>query len=572
VRIFRLAALGTVLAMLAALLSVGSAGAATQGVGTSSAGTSVLQLDLANLLSARVLGDDSRSSIDKAIGVPEAATVLRPLTLTSGTLPALNKEIAPVEARSQSGPKQTSYSADLGSLAPQILSGTLTPADLSALVDATGAKSGMLDTLTNLVVGGGLATVNSVQANLGTLATKDASNGSRTLDVGAITGLDLGALLRGLGLPLNALPLPTIESLTQQVGALGAGGPVAGLLTTLGIAGPVPTNAAGVNTIVTGLQSRLTDASTALTALNGLGALCDNVVPLSSLLTPLPASLGTFGVLGSSTCQSAVTTITAAQTADRAHLGGLLAGLLTMLDGIKLLSIDGITAGITSKATDSVSTSAAAVTARIGALKVANLASLPAVDLGSTVKTITDTTGSVTSQLDGILGAVNPGLAGMVSLKLLDTSGTGVTKGANGYIQSVAKLTGVDLGIVPPANLAAIVGSLPVPASSTGGILTAIPGFATLPALPGTSSMSVLGTVLSAGSPVNALAGGARLRLASINGVANFLPSAAAAPAPTSATLPRTGGNTTAFAIVGAIMALLALAIRRRVLAPVRAD
>src|SRR5687767_7001002 len=101
VRFSRLAALGTVLAMLAALFSVGSANAATPGVGTAQAATSLVQLDLGDLLSANVLSDASRSTLDKAVtAVPEAATALFPLTLASETVDALNQQIAPTEVRS----------------------------------------------------------------------------------------------------------------------------------------------------------------------------------------------------------------------------------------------------------------------------------------------------------------------------------------------------------------------------------------------------------------------------------------------------------------------------------------
>ncbi|MDQ1374207.1 MAG: hypothetical protein QOJ09_1545 [Actinomycetota bacterium] len=555
--------------MLAALFSLGSATAAVQGSGTSSAGTTLLQLDLTDLLTAKVIGDTSRSSIDKAVGTPEAATVLHPLTLSSPVpaLAALNKDVAPTEVRTQSDQKTADYSADLGAVGglPQIVDGTLTPASLAAVVDTVGARSGMLDNLADLTIAGGLATVDSVAADLGTSATKDASNGARTLAVGTVSGLNLGALLGGLGIPVDALSLPTIESLIGQLGLLGSGNPVADLMSTLGLGGSAPTNVAGLNTLVTTLQAALTTATTNLASLNTAfpGVACTNLVTLTNPLA------STIGVPVGTTCTAALATLTSNQTAAAGDVGGLLDGLLQLVDRTDLLTLDGINAGVTTKATDTVGTSVAKSVASIGAISVANLASVPGVDLTSTAAQVTAAVGSVTGQLDGILGTVSPDLAGLITVKLLDTSGTGVTKTATGYVQSVANLTALDLGIKPPATLGAIVAGLP--ATNIGDVLAGIPGFATLPALPGLASIDAVSTLLSAGTPVDALVKGARLRIASVNGVADFLPAAAAA-APPSNTLPRTGGSTAGFAVAGTLMAMLGFGLRRRVLAPVRVE
>ncbi|MEY2569487.1 MAG: hypothetical protein QOE35_4016 [Actinomycetota bacterium] len=557
--------------MLAALFSVGSASAATPGVGTASAATNLLQLDIADILTAKVMGDDTRSSIDKAVGTPEAAAVLKPLSLSSGTVAGLNKEIAPTEVRTQGTQKSADYSADLGALGlTQIVDGSLTPATLAAIVDNLGARGGMVDNLSDLVVGGGLLTVDSVAARLGSAAAPDASTGSRTLSVGTITGLNLGAILDGLGLPVSDLSLATIEGLVGQLGLLGTGNPVEDLLTNLGIPGAVPTDAAGLGSLVTSLQGALTTATTNLTSLQTtiagpLAGVCGAVPLLDAVALPLGLASGT-------TCAAGLTTLTGNQTAAAGDVGGLLSGLLQMVDGTNLLTIDGIDAGVTSTATDAVATSVAKVTAAFGDITVANLASVPGLDAAASAAQVTGAVGSVTDQLDSILGTVSPDLAGLIDLKLLDTSGTGVTKAANGYVHSAANLTALDLGINPPSTLSAIVAGLP--ATGIGDVLTGIPGFATLPALPGTASMDSLGSVLSVTTPIDALVKGARLRIASVNGVSDFLPSASAAAAPTTPTsnLPRTGGSTAGFAAAGILMAMLGLGLRRRVLAPVRAD
>ena len=576
VRSIRLAALGTVLALLAALFSAASATAATPGIGTSIVETSIAELDLGDILSTRILGDDSIATIDKSVlAVPEAATILRPLSITSELLPALNKEIAPVETRSTGAENKMDYSTDLGNvLLPQIVDGSLTPATLSAIVDSTGAKAGLTNTLTNLVLGSGLLTVDSITAGLGANSLKDSTTSTRGVDVGAISGLNLGALLAGLGLPLNALALPDITELTDQLGLLGAGNPVADLLDDLDVVGTVPTTNTELDGLVSGIQGQIAAATAAITALTDLGVVCA-AVPLNTLAlaAPLLANLATLGLPLTANCNATLAALPGLLAADQLDLGGLLSGLLGMLDDIELLNVSGLEVGLTSKATDSVETSVAQVTAALGSLQVGNLEVIDGLDLGSATSQLVGTVAEVTSDLDSVLGVI--GLSGLIDLSLLDTTGTGVSKTPTGYVQSVSKLVGVDLSIVPPEGLDGLVAGLPVVGSSIGGLLTAVPGFSSLPALPGTLGMESLNTLLGGGA-LDALEDGARLQLASVEGVALFLPQTAGGGTPTGTggTLPRTGGDAgmTAFAVAAVIMAMLGMGIRRRVLAPVRVD
>ena len=566
-RISRLAALGTVLALLAALFSVGSASAATPGVGTAQATTSLVQLELGDLLAVDVLTDASRSTLDKAVAtVPEAATALFPLTLASGTVDALNQQIAPTEVRTTGAEKKTDYSADLGALVPALVDGTLTPATLSALVDATGAKAGLLNNLADLSLGGGLATVDAVAADLATLATKDASTANRTLTVDTISGLNLGALLAGLGIPVADLDLANIESLVEDLGLLGASNPVGALLTSLGLPASAATGTE-LDGVITGLQDTIANATAGLADLNdtGIVPVCDDVAPLGALFALIP-ELASFGVVATDTCQDAVATLTSALDANNLDLGGLLGGLLDLVDGMELLNVDGIDVGVASKATDAVDTSSAKVTAAIGTINIANLADIPGTDVIAAVT-------AVQTQLNDILDAIDPGLLDMIDLKLLDTTGTGVSKDNAGYVRSVANLTALDLSITPPADLTDIVAGLGLDGvGSIGNLLGAVPG-ATVPVLEGTAAADTLGTLLGGtGSPVDALVSGARLRIASTSAAASFLPAAAPGTTTPGGTLPRTGGSTAGFAVVGVIMAMLGLSVRRRVLAPVRVD
>src|SRR3954468_10987878 len=68
-------------AIVGAVASAGSAGAATTGAGTSKASTSVLQVALGtngSVLTLRLLGDDSQSTIDPKVSAPAAFTRLSP--------------------------------------------------------------------------------------------------------------------------------------------------------------------------------------------------------------------------------------------------------------------------------------------------------------------------------------------------------------------------------------------------------------------------------------------------------------------------------------------------------------
>src|SRR3954462_8981841 len=89
-------------AIIGAVASVGSAGAATTGAGTSKAATSVLQVALGNngsLLNLRLLGDDSQATIEPQGTAPAAFTRPSPLTISSA-VKALNISLPTVEAKS----------------------------------------------------------------------------------------------------------------------------------------------------------------------------------------------------------------------------------------------------------------------------------------------------------------------------------------------------------------------------------------------------------------------------------------------------------------------------------------
>ncbi|MBV8692692.1 MAG: hypothetical protein JO054_16650 [Actinobacteria bacterium] len=562
---YRFAALLTTAALAAGAVSAGTAGAATpSGVGTSSASNTVAQVDLGSgLLSVRVLGDDAQSSIDPKVGTPAAASVLHPLTVSSNTLSALNVAAPSVEARSTGAPQNVGSSRDLGAsgVPAAIVKGIIDPAVLTAVVDNAGARSGLNAALNNLAAVGGVVSVDKISSALGATAAPADADGTRGFSATNLNVLNLGALLDGLGLPLGNLSLPQISNMLQNLQLFGAGSPVSSLLSTLGISSAVP-DAAGLQSLFTTLTGNLGLGQTTLTNISG--ALCSGTLT-SGLLGSNPV-LGGLGLTTATTCAQAVSTVTSAINTVTSQLTGLIPGLLGILDNTSLLKLDSVDIGIVTKATDNVATSVAGVTGKIGNLHVGGV-TIPGIDLLSNAQALTSNL--ALNSIKSVLGSIDPGLANIVNLKVLDSTGTGVSS-ANGYIQALGKLTAVHLGITPPANLTAILGNITSANSALTALKTAVPAFnLSSVALPNVAGMDALNSVLKAtpaAAAVNALAGGASMDVASVQAASNFVPVIASAPAPSGGTLPRTGRDA-GYAIVGMVLVGLAIGIRRRVLA-----
>ncbi|HZQ86207.1 MAG TPA: hypothetical protein VFA83_15275, partial [Acidimicrobiales bacterium] len=388
------------------------------------------------------------------------------------------------------------------------------------------------------------------------------SDGTRGFSATNLNVLNLGALLDGLGLPLGNLSLAQISNMLQNLQDLGAGSPVASLLSTLGIGSAVP-DAAGLQSLFTTLTGNLALGQSTLTNISG--ALCSGTLT-SGLLTANPVLAG-LGLTASSTCAQAVSTVTGAINTVTGQLTGLVPGLLGILDNTSLLKLDSVDIGIVTKATDNVSTSVAGVTGKIGALHIGGL-TIPGIDLLSNAQALTST--SALNAVKSVLGSVDPGLANIIGLKLLDSTGTGVSS-SNGYVQALGKLTAVHLSITPPANLAAILGGITSANSALTALKTAVPAFnLSSVSLPNVAGMDALNSALKAtpaAAAVNALAGGASMDVASVQATSNFVPVIASAQAAPGATLPRTGRDA-GIAIVGMVLVGMAIAIRRRILAP----
>ncbi|HVT77605.1 MAG TPA: hypothetical protein VHD87_11300, partial [Acidimicrobiales bacterium] len=195
-----MAATATALSLAGAATLVSPAHAATPGVGTSAASSSLLNVALGSngsLLNLKVLADDARSTIDPSVAAPEAFSRLNALSITSSVLPApLNNISLPVvESRtpggqpSVAGPGLNLSSIGGVSLPVSILGGVLQPASLTSSLDGGVAKSGLTSSLGNLTLVGGLIKAAGLESTLGTTAATSDADGSRSIKAGTINVL-----------------------------------------------------------------------------------------------------------------------------------------------------------------------------------------------------------------------------------------------------------------------------------------------------------------------------------------------------------------------------------------------
>lgn len=549
-RATRVVAAATALALLCAIAATGAASAGQTGqtgVGTGSASTTVLSLALGangSLLNARVLGDDSRSTIDpKTANPPEAFSRLSPLTLSSSVVPALNVSAPTVESRSTGALKSVTVpSASVPAAVPAaVATGTVAPGSLTAVVDSAGARSGLASSVTNLsVAGGALLAVPTISSNLSTSAASAASNGLRGLSVDSLTVADLGALLKGLGINPAALSLSAVTNLVSQLG-----------VTANGLTGSA-------------LAAQLTSLNTAIQGVANLVSSAGSGTTIGSVTGTLGSALGSLGQ--TLTSGSTVSTATDVVNQLTSQLQGLLANVLPALDAAPLLSVQGLQVGITTKAADTIANSAAGITAKIASLKVGNV-SLPGLDLAAAAATASSTVSTLTSKLGSTLGAINPGLANMITVQALTQSKS--ISASGGYTHALAGITALTVKLTPPANLAAIVGSLNGALSaptSVGSILGSA-----LPALPQASAISQLASSLgNATSAVGALSQGATITVGQVQASADFAPVTATAapstPAPNAVApteLPRTGQDSSGLAVLGVLLVATAVGLIR---------
>jgi hypothetical protein len=560
----RLVASAAALCLTATIAGPSPAGAqSAEGVGTSKASHTLISLQLGNagsLLDLGVLADSALSTIDVDQQPAHGVSRLVPVSLASGVLPGLSNLVSALptfESRTPGGNPNVSGSAlDLGApsgllgLPLGLLGGSVIPTSLTSALDADGARSGLDAKLLDLSLVSGLLKVVSVNNKMGTAAALPAANGTRNLGIDAISLLDLGDLLAGLNLDLAELPLGVISD----------------LVSTLNLPVALPTGAADLESAVDGLLATITGILEQVAGDQALlGSIVGDVPAIEGLLGSLPVALPLNGLnlTDISSLNLPLGTVSGLLTTLQDTLTNLLGTVLGLLDDLTLLKLDGATIGATTKATDSLATSVADVTGKLGGISVLGI-QLPGVDLLS----IGELVNGVTATLGNVLSVIDPSLKDLIHVGVLEKA-TSLTT-ANGYNQALAGIDVLNVKITPPAILQNLVGTL---TGNTGlsslGKLSAAGVANPLGELPllGGGALG-LGNLLNLPETVGALTQGLTLKVGSVQSASQFklaaapAPAVAAAPVPV-AELPRTGGDTRTLGILAAGMALLALGVRR---------
>jgi hypothetical protein len=550
-RRLRIAAAAVAGATLVAAAAGPTVAAGAPGVGTAGTATSVLRVDLGGgaLLALRVLGDDSRATIDpKVAGAPASFVRLAPLDVTAAAA-GLAQSLPGLEARSPEGPGEAG--APGVSLSTPVTSGGLDAVSLRASTGPASASASLGSGAADLSVAGGLVRLQGAVNTLGADSVDASASSKRGLRVDRLTVLDLGALLDGLGLSLADLPVQVVSDL---LGALGLQLP--GLAPGTTLAQAVGT----LNGAIDEVQALIASAGSTIdsTVAGTVGGLIDQVGGVlggagGGSLPPVP------------TVGSAVSTLNDTLDGLQQQLAALLSQALGLLDGAALLSVDGLEVGIDTKATPDPATSFARITAGVRSVSVGGTA-LPGVvgvDPSAAADQLAALVNGAVAKVSSVLGTIHPSLANVVSLRLFDRSAGVTTDG--GYVRATAGLTALTATVTPPADLAAVVAAV---TSQVGiGDMLGSLGAGSLQALPA-SPMSALEQALGGG--VQALASGATVRVGEVTASSEFAGTAGTArTAAPAAELPRTGGDGAPFAVAGVLALAAAVAIIRWLRRPV---
>jgi hypothetical protein len=588
-RLVAAAAAASVLAVGPLATGIAAAGDDTPvGVGTGTVSATLLSIELGangDLLSVRVLGDDTVSTIDPAVGEPVSTATLSPLTITSKTAPGLNVSAPEVSTSSQGAEDKKSVEPALPSSAA--FSGQLN-AVLSSIVDAAGARSDLQAGLANLKVAGGLVNVPTGVLQVATDAATGKATGTQSITIPDIRVLDLTAVLEGLGLRLSDLPLDDVLDLLGSLGITIPGVPdVEEAIEVLdeaidllqGETGPLTAElCATVDSTLGSLGDTLGGVVGNLDQTVGdvVGQLPgggDSPIPPGGDISIPPIIDNTVGGLfGSAALLDGIDCSTLTKTAEQLvddlqeTLGGLLGGILAKLGETSLLSVKDVRVGIVATATDSVETSVADVAASIGSVKVGNL-TVPGVsglDLTAPVAILDQASAAVQAAVGDVLAVINASLEDLVKVDLLKIE---ELVGADGdYTNALASVTALKATLTPPNVLGAALLNLGDPVSD---VLDTVGG--TVPAL-----APLMVQLEAALGGLDALTAPSVVTIGQLSSNAAFRPASASVPGGSSTpggstpsggtppgTLPRTGTDAALPAMLGVAMAGAAFAIRR---------
>lgn len=572
-RFVRVAAAATSLLVIGAASSLGSAGAATTGVGTSTVSTSVLRVALGtsgSLLDVRLLGDDAQSTLDsKTAAAPTAFSKLTALRATSTVLmdptktPAapLDLTLSAVESRQPGGQAEVNQtSVDLANPGipvvtglGDIISGNLNLAKLTSAATATSAKSTLTGSLANASVAGALLNANSLASTLASTTTSTESTSTRAVDVDAITVLDLGALLDGLDIDLSHLTPAQVSALLEM----------------LDVSIPNVDPQATLEDVIDEVQDQIDALQDAITNNTGLiNGTAGTVVDALGLGDVIPqADIDAITGTAVEQTQALIDTLQAA-------LAEIIASALTTLDATSLLKLEGVDVSVTTKAADTLAGSAATVTGKIGAVTIGNIG-LPEIDLVSTAEQINAAVTQVNNTLSDTLATVSTPVTGgvidlsdLVSIEVLKK--TSSVAEVNGYNTATAGITGLTAKITPPVDLAALITAIKTQDAgglSAGALIDGLNG--TLPQLDET--MGDLEATL--GSGIQALQGGATVTLVEVAGVSEFRAIPTTTSAPDGPELAATGSSptTTRLTALGLLLVAFGLGLGRWLNMPVPA-
>ena len=423
-------------ASVTAVATTASAGsAAPVGVGTGAVSTSVLDAALGDLLGLTLLRDVGASTTDPKVGPAGASSIFTSLKLSS-TVQALNTTLGEQRVAAPGGPGEVSTALlDLNSLGlGPVISGTIEPILLKALAQPSSATASSAR-ITDLGLLGGLANLGVLNATDRTGSGTAGAEAARDMSLDALGVLNLGALLRGLGLDLLTLPLSVIS----------------GLVTSLGI----PLNLAGASSL-SGLVQSITGS----------------IATLSSTTSPtvLQPVLGILDGLGLPPVLQPVLNTLVPNALDvlQATLNSLIDGVLSLLENATLLKLNALDISTVAKATDRLSTSTATATGTLGGLQIGGI-TLPGIDLAAVTDTLNGLLAQVQAALSGLLGPL--GIGDLLSLRLFDRQ-TGVTE-SGGVVKAVSSITGAVLKVTPPADLLGTVTRLTDRSGGLGGLLGA---------------------------------------------------------------------------------------------------
>jgi len=198
----RMAAAAVSIALFGVSASTGIAGADTPaGVGTTKTATTALDFQLGDLVGVRLLTDNAQASIDsKVVSQAEAFSRLTPLDIN--LLGTHIVPVPPLEARSTGAQKEAGLPATggLAGVPAALGTGSLGAGLLSAVVDQNGAHSGLKLDLSNIKLAGGSLLDTGVLSNLTANAVHPDADGVRGVSVPTLKLLDVGALLKLLGI------------------------------------------------------------------------------------------------------------------------------------------------------------------------------------------------------------------------------------------------------------------------------------------------------------------------------------------------------------------------------------